>query len=281
VDEEGERLQVARQLRGGIRDRGSHVLQGHFACHIRLARRLFMPCPGTAVLRRKLFLNLFPLVLLLLITAVVAIALLQGVLGRLSDVKQHADTTALMEAELVRFRWTVLGLGIVFLVLINLSVVLLLRAAGQVLRPVDKLVEATRELAHEHFDHRVQLEANDEFDCLAEAYNSLADHLQQNEKQRMKVLAQVGLALNHELNNAMATMELQLGMLGRGASGDLQAERRLRTIHESLNRMKETVQSLKSVRRIVLTEYSPGMQMLDLVQSVREDQTTSREVSPW
>jgi HAMP domain-containing protein len=232
-----------------------------------------------AVLRRKLFLNLFPLVLLLLVTAVVAIALLQGVLGRLADLKQHTDA-AVLEAELVRFRWIVLGLGIVFLVLINGSVVLLLRAATQVLRPVDKLVEAAQQLAREHFDHRVQLEENDEFDRLAEAYNSLAAHLQETEKQRMDVLGQVGLTLNHELNNAMATIELQLGMLGRGATGDLQAERRLRTIHESLNRMKETVQSLKSVRRIVLTEYSPGMQMLDLVQSMRrDDETTQREVS--
>jgi HAMP domain-containing protein len=233
------------------------------------------------VLRRKLFLNLCPLVLLLLVTAVVAIGLLQGVLGRLGDVRQQADAAVSLEAELVRFRWIVLGLGIVFLVLINLSVVLLLRAAGQVLRPLDKLVEATRELAREHYDHRVQLEENDEFDRLGEAYNSLAQHLQHNEKQRMNVLAQVGLTLNHELNNAMATIELQLGMLGRGASGDLQTERRLRTIHESLNRMKETVQSLKSVRRIVLTEYSPGMQMLDLAQSVRDEQTTQREVTHW
>lgn len=232
------------------------------------------------MLRRKLFLNLFPLVLLLLVTAVVAIALLQGVLGRLGDVKQQADAAGLLEGELVRFRWIVLGLGIVFLVLINLSVVLLIRAAGQVLRPMDKLVEAARELAREQYDHRVQLEANDEFDRLAEAYNSLAEHLQQTDKQRMNVLGQVGLTLNHELNNAMATMELQLGMLSRGATGDLQAERRLRTIHESLNRMKETVQSLKSVRRIVLTEYSPGMKMLDLVQSVRdEQQSTPREVA--
>ena len=233
------------------------------------------------MLRRKLFLNLFPPVLLLLVTAVVAIAMLQGVLGRLDQVKQHNDPASFLAAELVRFRWIVMGLGIVFLVLINVSVVLLLRAAAQVLRPVDKLVEATRELAHEHYDHRVQLQEDDEFDRLAEAYNSLAEHLQRNEKQRMNVLAQVGLTLNHELNNAMATIELQLGMLGRGASGDLQAERRLRTIHESLNRMKETVQSLKSVRRIVLTEYSPGMQMLDLAQSMRDDQTSQREVSTW
>jgi nitrogen fixation/metabolism regulation signal transduction histidine kinase len=233
------------------------------------------------VLRRKLFLNLFPLVMLLLVTGVLAIGLLQGVLARLDQVNQHPNATVLMAAELSHFRWLVLILGIIFLVLVNLSVLLLLRAAGQILSPVDTLVEATRELAQEHYDHRVELEANDEFDRLAEAYNLLAEHLQHNEKQRMNVLGQVGLTLNHELNNAMATIELQLGMLGRGTGGDIQAERRLRTIHESLNRMKETVQSLKNVRRIVLTEYSPGMQMLDLAQSMREDQTTSQEVTAW
>jgi HAMP domain-containing protein len=221
------------------------------------------------VLRRKLFLNLFPLVLVLLVTGVVAIALLQGVLGRLDDVKDRADAATILGQELTRFRWIVSGLGIVFLLLINASVILLLRAAGQVLRPVDKLVEATRQLARGRYDHRVRIEENDEFDRLADAYNSLAEHLQQAEQQRMNVLGQVGLTLNHELNNAMATMELQLGMLGRGAAGDLQAERRLRTIHESLNRMKATLQSLRNVRRIVLTEYSPGMTMLDLEQSVQ------------
>jgi hypothetical protein len=35
-------------------------------------------------------------------------------------------------------------------------------------------------------------------------------------------------------------------------------------------RMKETVQSLKSARRIVLTDYAPGVKMLDLAQSLRE-----------
>jgi signal transduction histidine kinase len=95
--------------------------------------------------------------------------------------------------------------------------------------------------------------------------------MQHTEEQRINVLGQVALALNHDLNNAMATIELQLVMLGRGTAGDLQAERRLRTIHDELRRMKATVQSLRSARRIVLTEYSPGMKMLDLERSAREE----------
>ena len=229
------------------------------------------------MLRRKLILNLFPLVLLLVIIAVAAIGLLQGVLGRLDELRHHMDTVGPLEAEIARFRLIVLGLGIIFLVLINLSVILLVRTATKILRPVNALVEATRQLAREQFEHRINLSEHDEFDELAQAYNNLAEHLQQNEKQRMTVLAQVGLALNHELNNAMAIIELQLGMLSRGAGGDLHNERRLRTIQESLTRMKEAVQALKCVRRIVLTDYSPGMKMLDLVQSTREEQADPPE----
>ena len=81
--------------------------------------------------------------------------------------------------------------------------------------------------------------------------------------------------MNHELNNAMATIELQLGMLGRRAD-DPQTERRLRTIAESLTRMKDTVQSLKNIRRIVLTDYGQGMKMLDLARSAT---ATPEEVS--
>ena len=231
------------------------------------------------MLRRKLILNLLPLVLLLLIGGIAAIGVLQDVLGRLDHIKQEADAVALLETELARFRAIVLGLGIVFVLLINFSVILLVRTGAKVLRPVNALVEATRELTREKFDHRVNLQEHDEFDELAEAYNTLAEHLQQTEKQRMSVLGQVGLALNHDLNNAMATIELQLGMLGRGANGDLQTERRLRTIQDSLTRMKDTVQALKSARRIVLTDYSPGMKMLDLVQSAQEEQSPTPQVA--
>jgi signal transduction histidine kinase len=219
-----------------------------------------------------LILNLFPLVLVLLVGGIAAIWVLQDVLGRLDQIKDQADAVALLSRELARFRGIVLAMGIVFVVMINFTVVMLIRAGVTVLRPVNALVDATRQLADGKFDHRVHLRQHDEFDELAEAYNKLAAHLQETERQRMNVLAQVALALNHELNNAMATIELQLGMLGRGAAGDLQAERRLRTIHDSMGRMKGTVQALRDARRIVLTDYSPGLKMLDLAQSARQEE---------
>jgi HAMP domain-containing protein len=245
------------------------------------------------VLQRKLIFNLGPLVVALVITAVTAMLMLQGVLRRLDKVNAQTEEvlTAAVQSNtqtpgalaqhvlehshneqrdvMRRFRWIVVGLGLTFVLLINLAIVMLVRMAWLILRPVNKLVAATRELSNERFNHRVTLEENDEFDELAAAYNTLAEHLQEHDKRRIEVLSQVALALNHELNNAMAAIELQLGLLGRRAGEDPKTERRLRTIHDGLTRMKEAVQSLKSVRRIVLTEYGQGLKMLDLVESAR------------
>ena len=226
-------------------------------------------------------LNLAPPVILLLITAVVAIALLQGVVTRLDAAHHQAPATvALLQTEMNWLRTVVAALTVVFVVVINVSAVLLVRTAAKILRPVDALVEATRQLSRENFGHRVKLSEHNEFDELADAYNNLAAHLQETEQRRVDVLAQVGVAMNHELNNALATIELQLQLVSRRTAQDPQTESRLRTIHQTLARMKDAIASLKNVRRIVLTDYAPGQKMLDLVRSVEPAQVEPARVEP-
>ncbi len=168
------------------------------------------------------------------------------------------------------FRWLVLALAIVFLLVINISVMVLLRMAHMILRPVDQLVEASRRLAHEEFDYRVDVAQKDEFGELARAYNHLAEQLQANEDRKLETLVQTGVMLNHELNNVSTIIKLQLQLLGRQADGNPAFERTLRQINDSLNRMTSTVEALKHVRRIVLTDYNAGTKMLDLQRSVEE-----------
>ncbi|MEI7836073.1 MAG: HAMP domain-containing protein [Planctomycetota bacterium] len=202
-----------------------------------------------------------------------AVALHTGVAQIDRGAREHVR--AEQEALALRFRWLVLGMAVGCLVLINTAILALLWAAGRVLRPVDKLVEATRQLQQEHFGHRTYLDGGDEFSELAEAYNSLAERVQQHEKQRMEVIAQMGLTLNHDLNNALATVELQLQMLGQRSGGDDKVKLCLRQIRENLNRMAATVESLKHIKRIVLTDYIAGVKMLDLHRSTQADAPTS------
>ena len=170
-----------------------------------------------------------------------------------------------------RFRWIVLGMALGGMLVINASIVVLMRAAGIVLKPVDKLIEASRQYAREQFDYRAQLDQNDEFAELARTYNELAEGMQNSELRRMETLGQMALMLNHELNNAMATIELQLQVLARQANGNEKFAVCVRQIREILQRMAETVKSLKHIRRVVLTDYVGGAKMLDLKRSTFDE----------
>ncbi len=167
-----------------------------------------------------------------------------------------------------RFRGIVISLAIGFLVVLNGSFVLMLRAALMVLRPVEKLVFASRQWAQEHFEYRVQVKQKDEFGELSVAFNHLAQQLQSNEERKLEMLQQVARTLNHELNNAMGIIGLQLKLLEKRSTENDESERCLKQIRLSLQRMTGVVQDLKNIRRIVLTEYLDGLQMLDLPQSV-------------
>ena len=170
----------------------------------------------------------------------------------------------------VKFRWMVHGVAIVFLLVINISIMVLLRAATMILKPVDRLVEASRRLAQEEFDYRVDVAQQDEFDELARAYNGLAEQLQLNEQRKIETLHHVARTLNHELNNAASIIELQLKLLARNSQGEQSMAKPLGQIHETLKRMSDTVNALKRIRRIVLTDYLEGVKMLDLKRSVEE-----------
>src|SRR5688500_8119854 len=153
------------------------------------------------MLRRKLLMLLVPLVTLLAVTLIVSILLLQDVLGRID---RHVEAMVLMRVEGVdsaaavghaederavagRFKWVVLSLWIVFLIVINVSVLVLLRVGGKVPRPVERLGAAGRELGREHFEHRVEIgPAGGEFDELGRAYNRMAEQLQANERGRIE-----------------------------------------------------------------------------------------------
>lgn len=197
-----------------------------------------------------------------------ALSLRQEILPLSREIHEHAH--AEQESLLKWMRWLVLGLAIVFLLVINVAVLVLIRTAGMVLAPIDKLVKASRELAAEKFDHRVQLDQNDEFDELAAAYNQLASQLQANEQRRLETLGHVATTLNHELNNAMTTIELQLQLLSRRTTADEAVEKCLLRIQEGLARMARTVEALKHIKRIVLTDYVAGTKMLDLERSTEE-----------
>ena len=201
--------------------------------------------------------------------AIVASATLRdNILAVAHLMRSHASQAE--RAGITRFRIAVLGLGILFLIVINTSFLVLLKVSNMVVRPVEKLVEGSRRLGREEFSYRVQMEPGDEFGELAGAYNRLAERLEVSESRKLETLQQTAIMLSHELNNASAIIKMQLKLLERQSTGNPSVEKSLRQIDQSLFRMTATIEALQHVRRIVLTDYSPTTKMLDLEKSTRD-----------
>lgn len=198
------------------------------------------------------------------------------IVSQYAHAHSQEETTELTK----HFRYFVIAIAAGFLLVINLSILVLLRSANMILKPMDQLLAASRELANEHFDYRVSVSQHDEFDELAQAYNHLAQQLQLNEQRRMETLQQVALTLNHELNNAVSVIDLQLRLLRRQTQDKQAFETSLKQIHDNLERMTRVVQGLKNARRIVLTDYVDGVKMLDLERSTSDSVDVSQDELP-
>lgn len=180
-----------------------------------------------------------------------------------------------------RLRTLIIALTIAALVMTNVAIIMLVRTANMILRPVENLLEGSRRLANEQFDYRIKNAPEGEFGELAGAYNALADQLALNEQKKVKALQQLAVTLNHEVNNVINAIELQLQIVNRRASLDSQLCARFADIHANLERIARTIASLRNVRRIVLTDYMPGEPMLDLQRSTAvEDLPITTRTSP-
>jgi len=123
------------------------------------------------------------------------------------------------------------------------------------------------------------MDSNDEFGQLAQAYNHMAEELEAAERRRMEVLGQVALTMNHELNNVINIIELQLSLVSKRPEDRDAMENHLKQIRQSLGRMTKVVEELRHARRIVLTDYTAGVKMLDLHRSA-EAFDAGEEASP-
>jgi len=163
------------------------------------------------------------------------------------------------------FRYGLLGLSIGFILILNMVILSFIRVISTVQRPMDLLVRTARSVDSGDAAG-VDLDRDDEFGQLADILNRMAKQVQATEESRLAVLGQVATAMNHELNNAINIIELQLKLLSR-QSDSPQIQTHIKKINETIQRMTRAVEALRQARRIVLTDYPGGTKMLDLQRS--------------
>ncbi|MFT3895514.1 MAG: HAMP domain-containing protein [Anaerolineales bacterium] len=102
--------------------------------------------------------------------------------------------------------------GAVLFAFIVLAFVFATRNLRRMSRPLDELVEASSRVAEGDYSARVEVKGTPEIRSLLHGFNSMAERLQENDKQRRAMLADV----SHELRTPITVIQGNVeGILGR------------------------------------------------------------------
>ena len=95
---------------------------------------------------------------------------------------------------------------------IFIATILILPLSRNLVKPINKLADATRDLASGKYDVRIPIKSNDEIGQLSRDFNSLAKTLEQNENTRRQWIADI----SHELRTPLTVMRGELESIQDG-----------------------------------------------------------------
>ncbi|MGH9689730.1 MAG: sensor histidine kinase [Candidatus Acidiferrales bacterium] len=111
-------------------------------------------------------------------SVVMARELPPGFMPRYFDIQAQTKTYAQQKQNLRAYkREILLALMLITLLLLFTTTWVALFLSKQVTVPIQALAEATREIAHGNFDHRIEVQAQDELGTLVRSFNSMAVQL--------------------------------------------------------------------------------------------------------
>lgn len=125
--------------------------------------------------------------------------------------------------------------------------------AAQIVRPIGRMLTATRRIAAGHYAERVPIapvNAGDELAQLAESFNEMASSLEQAERRRLELVGNVA----HELRTPIATLEGYLeGLLDGVVDPSPETWARL---HDEAGRLRRLVDDLQELSRAEARQFS-------------------------
>ena len=105
-------------------------------------------------------------------------------LDRYAEIKTQTDTYEQQQQDLRAYKSEILGaLALMTLVLLFTTTWVALFLSKQVTVPIQGLAEATREISRGNFDHRIEVEAQDELGTLVRSFNRMTEQLGEGREQ--------------------------------------------------------------------------------------------------
>ena len=133
--------------------------------------------------------------------------------------------------------------------------------AGRILRPIEPLIQSTREVGRGNYDHEINIEATGELGELAQAFDQMRRSLKQSQaellkRERLATIGQMASSIVHDLRNPLAAISTAAEMLHR----DSLAQDRRKTLVESQLRASQRMQEM--LRELL--DFTRGNYSLDL-----------------
>ena len=133
-------------------------------------------------------------------------------------------------------------------------------------RPIHEMAEATRRFADGNFDVRMHnYEGVTEISELTEAFNSMADSLQETERQRREFIANV----SHELKTPMTTIAGYTDGILDGTIPPAQEKEYLRIISDEARRLSRLVRRMLEVSQLQSRDLTRTKAPFDVCESMR------------
>lgn len=163
----------------------------------------------------------------------------------------------------------ILTMAMVFLLSMNL----IRKSTG----PIEILREATEKVADGDFGHQVEIETEDEFESLGNAFNEMSQRLEETQKllirtAKMSTMGQMAAGIFHEVKQPLAAISGLLELSLRGAKTELE-KKRLKTAYMAVKRLNSILENFKSFSRTTEEEKQEGIfihlvldQIIDLFQ---------------
>ncbi len=180
----------------------------------------------------------------------------------------HGMVIAATETESLTEMWRAfLGIfGMTSITVILIAFVASSVTALQQTKPIQEMAAATRRFAEGNFDARVQTyDRNDEVGELAEAFNAMAESLQQTERQRQDFVANI----SHELKTPMTTITGYADGILDGTIPPEKANQYLAIISDESRRLSRLVRRMLDISRLQSADMLREKKGFDICESSR------------